>query len=97
MQHGETRTNKPPYQAIKTNYKLLRSKMRWISNSSTWNDPIDVAVKYNTEKDVELLDSNFDKFDLKFAFMFINKYIDSLCSQKNCHSRYAKRGLSFSI
>lgn len=43
MQHGETRTNKPPYQAIKTNYKLLRSKMRWISNSSTWNDPIDVT------------------------------------------------------
>lgn len=43
MQHGETRTNKPPYQAIKTNYKLLRSKMRWFSNSSTWNDPIDVT------------------------------------------------------
>lgn len=43
MQHGETRTNKPPYQAIKTNYKLLRSKMRWISNLSTWNDPIDVT------------------------------------------------------
>ena len=43
MQHGESRTNKPPYQAIKTNYKLLRSKMRWISNSSTWNDPIDVT------------------------------------------------------
>lgn len=43
MQHGETRTNKPPYQAIKTDYKLLRSKMRWISNLSTWNDPIDVT------------------------------------------------------
>lgn len=43
MQHGETRTNKPPYQAIKTNYKLLRSKMRWFSNSSTWDDPIDVT------------------------------------------------------
>lgn len=43
MQLGESRTNKPTYQAIKTNYKLLRSKMRWISNSSTWNDPIDVT------------------------------------------------------
>lgn len=88
MQRGESRTNKTPYQAIKTNYKLLRSKMRWFSNSSTWNDPIDVAVKYNIEKDVELLDSNFDKYALKFAFMFINKYIDSLCNKKNCHSRY---------
>lgn len=44
MQHGKSRTNKPPYQAIKTNYKLLRSKMRWFSNLSTWNDdPIDVT------------------------------------------------------
>ena len=50
MEHGESRTNKPPYQAIKTNYKLLRSKMRWFSNWSTWNDPIDVTVKYNIEK-----------------------------------------------
>lgn len=82
MQHGESRKNKPPYQVIKTNYKLLRSKMRWFSNSSTWNDPIDVTVKYNIEKDVELLDSNFDEYALKFAFMFINKYIDSLCNQK---------------
>lgn len=47
MQHGESRTNKPPYQAIKTNYKLLRSKMRWGSNSSTWSNPIDVARFYN--------------------------------------------------
>lgn len=88
MQHGESRKNKPPYQAIKTNYKLLRSKMRWFSNSSTWNDLIDVTVKYNIEKDVELLDSNFDEYALKLAFMFINKYIDSLCNQKNCHSKY---------
>ena len=71
-----------------TNYKLLRIKMRWFSNSSTWNDPIDVTVKYNIEKDVELLDSNFDEYALKFAFMFINKYIDSLCNQKNCQSKY---------
>lgn len=47
MQHGESRTNKPPYQAIKTNYKLLRSKMRCFSNLSTWNDPIDVTRFYN--------------------------------------------------
>lgn len=47
MQHRESRTNKPPYQAIKTNYKLLRSKMRWGSNLSTWDDPIDVTRFYN--------------------------------------------------
>lgn len=64
MQYGELRTKKTTYQTIKTNYKLLRSKMRWFSNSSTWNDPIDVTVKYNIEKDVELLDSNFDEYAL---------------------------------
>lgn len=47
MQHGESRINKPPYQAIKTNFKLLRSKMRWFSNSSTWSNPIDVTRFYN--------------------------------------------------
>lgn len=47
MQNGESRTNKPQYKAIKTNYKLLRSKMRWFSNSSTWSDPIDVTRFYN--------------------------------------------------
>ena len=47
MQHGESRRKKTPYQAIKTNYKLLRSKMRWFSNSSTWNDQIDVTRFYN--------------------------------------------------
>ena len=51
MQHGEPRTNKPPYQASKTNYKLLRSKMRWVSNSSTWNNPIDVTRFYNRIND----------------------------------------------
>lgn len=51
MQHGESRTNKPQYQASKTNYKLLRSKMRWVSNSSTWNNPIDVTRFYNRIND----------------------------------------------
>lgn len=50
MQHGESRRKKTPYQAIKTNYKLLRSKMRWFSNLSTWNDPIDVTRFYNRIK-----------------------------------------------
>lgn len=47
MQHGELRRKKTSYQTTKTNYKLLRSKMRWFSNSSTWNDPIDVTVMYS--------------------------------------------------
>lgn len=38
--------------------------MRWFSNSSKWDDPIDVTVKYNIEKDVELLDSIFDEYAL---------------------------------
>lgn len=54
MQHGESRINKPPYQAIKTNYKLLRSKMRWFSNSSTWSNPIDVKRFYSR------INGNFD-------------------------------------
>lgn len=47
MQYGELRTKKTTYQTIKTNYKLLRSKMRWFSNLSTWNGPIDVTRFYN--------------------------------------------------
>ena len=66
------------------NYNLdsLRNKKAWFSNPSAWNDPIDMTVKYNIEKDIKLLKDNFDYFVLKFAFSFINKYIESFCEQK---------------
>lgn len=67
MQHGESRTNKPPYQAIKTNYELLRSKMRWFSNSSTWSNPIDVTRFYNRingNYDLLIFDKTIDQGDV---------------------------------
>lgn len=67
MQHGESRTNKPPYQTIKTNYKLLRSKMRWFSNSSTWDDPNDVTRFYNRingNYDLLIYDKTIDQGDV---------------------------------
>lgn len=64
------------------NLSALRNRKAWFSNPSTWNDPIDVTVQYNIEKDLELLNENFDDYALKFAFSFINKYIDSFCEQK---------------
>lgn len=64
------------------NLNALKSRKAWFSNPSTWNDPIDVTVQYNIEKDIQLLDKNFDNYVLKFAFTFINKYIDSFCEQK---------------
>lgn len=64
------------------NLSALKNKQAWFSNPSTWNDPIDVTVQYNLEKDLKLLDETFDDYVLKFAFMFINQYIDSFCEQK---------------
>lgn len=64
------------------NLSALRNKKAWFSNPSTWNDPIDVTVQYNLEKDINRLDETFDDYVLKFAFMFINQYIDSFCEQK---------------
>lgn len=64
------------------NLSALKNKKAWFSNPSTWNDPIDVTVKYNIQKDLKLMDENFDSYVLKFAFSFINKYIESFCEQK---------------
>lgn len=67
MQHGESRTKKTTYQAIKTNYKLLRSKMRWVSNSSTWNNPIDLTRFYNRingNYDLLIYDKTIDQGDV---------------------------------
>lgn len=67
MQHGESRTKKTTYQAIKTNYKLLRSKMRWVLNSSTWNNPIDVTRFYNRingNYDLLIYDKTIDQGDV---------------------------------
>lgn len=64
------------------NLNALRNKKAWFSNPSTWNDPIDVTVQYNLEKDLKILEENFDDYALKFAFSFANKYIESFCKQK---------------
>lgn len=67
MKHGKSRTNKPPYQAIKTNYKLLRNKMRWGSNLSAWNNPIDVTRFYNRingNYDLLIYDKTIDQGDV---------------------------------
>lgn len=64
------------------NLKMLKNKTAWFSSPSTWNDPIDVTVSYDLEKDVQELEKNFDKYVFKFAFAFINKYIESFCNQK---------------
>lgn len=64
------------------NLSALKNKQAWFSNPSTWNDPIDVTARYNIEKDVKCLDESFDKYTIKFAAMFINKYIESFCEQK---------------
>lgn len=67
MQNGESRTKKTTYQAIKTNYKLLRSKMRWVSNSSTWNNPIDLTRFYNRingNYDLLIYDKTIDQGDV---------------------------------
>ena len=64
------------------NLKILKERKAWFSNPRTWNDPIDVTVLYNLEKEVQELEENFDNLVVKFAFSFINKYIESFCKQK---------------
>lgn len=64
------------------NLHALKNKKAWFSNPNTWNDQIDVTVIYNIEKDIEYLDKHFDEYVIKFAFAFINKYIESFCEQK---------------
>ncbi len=64
------------------NLNALKDRKAWFSNPNTWNDPIDVTVLYNLEKDVQYLDEHFDDYVVKFAFSFINKYIESFCEQK---------------
>lgn len=64
------------------NLSALKNRKAWFSNPSKWNDPLDATVKYNIEKDIKILDDNFDDYVLKFAFSFINKYIESFCEQK---------------
>lgn len=64
------------------NLLALKNKQAWFSNPSTWNDPIDVTVQYNFEKDLKLLDETFDDYVIKFASMIVNKYIEAFCEQK---------------
>lgn len=64
------------------NLNALKNKKAWFSNPNTWNDQIDVTVAYDIQKDIEYLDEHFDEYVLKFAFVFINQYIESFCEQK---------------
>lgn len=64
------------------NLNTLKDRKAWFSNPNTWNDPIDVTVLYDLENDVKYLDEHFDDYVVKFAFSFINKYIESFCEQK---------------
>lgn len=64
------------------NLDALKNKKAWFSDPNTWNDPIDVTVLYNLEEDIKYLDKHFDDYVIKFAFSFINKYIESFCKQK---------------
>lgn len=64
------------------NLAALKSRKAWFSNPNTWNDPIDVTVAYDLQRDIDYLREHFDDYVLKFAFSFINRYIESFCAQK---------------
>ena len=64
------------------NLNILREKKAWFSNPSTWNDPLDVTVSYDIEKDLQYIKENIDKIAINMAFHFINQYIESFCEQK---------------
>ena len=64
------------------NLNMLRKRSAWFSCPSTWNDPIDVTVSYDLERDSKILQEKMDEMVTKMAFAFINQYIESFCSQK---------------
>lgn len=64
------------------NLNMLRNRTAWFSCPSTWNDPIDVTVSYDLERDSKILQEQMDEIATKMAFTFINRYIESFCEQK---------------
>lgn len=64
------------------NLNMIRNRTAWFSCPSTWNDPIDVTVSYDLEKDFKMLKEKEDELATKMALTFINKYIESFCEQK---------------
>ena len=64
------------------NLAMLKNKTAWFSCPTTWNDPVDVTVSYDKEKDLCLLQEHIDSIVSKTAFSLINQYIDSFCEQK---------------
>ncbi len=63
------------------NVSALRSRKAWFSNPLTWNDDIDVTVKYNLHKENVFLKNNCDKFLIKFA----NSCFDNDALKSNKH------------
>lgn len=64
------------------NLAVLKNKTAWFSCPITWNDPIDVTVSYDMEKDNKLLQDHINQIVGKTAFSLVNRYIESFCEQK---------------
>lgn len=64
------------------NLAMLKNKTAWFSSPSTWNDPIDVTVLYDMEKDNKLLQEHINQIVGKTVFSLVNQYIESFCEQK---------------
>jgi hypothetical protein len=71
------------YRSFSTdNVNSFIQKKAWFSRPSAWNDPIDATVHYDLGKDIGDMNRNFDQLVLKFARLFIEKYMASYCEQK---------------
>lgn len=79
------------------NLNALKNKKAWFSDPNTWNDPVDVTVLYNLEEDIKHLDEHFDDYVVKFAFSFINKYIESFCEQKKFVTAEEVKSVYYSV
>ena len=64
------------------NLAVLKNKTAWFSCPITWNDPIDVTVSYDMEKDNKLLQDYINQIVGKTAFSLVNRYIESFCERK---------------
>ena len=54
------------------NFNTLRDKKAWFSSPSTWNDGIDVTVKYDLESDFRYIEEHYDEYVSEIALAMLH-------------------------
>ena len=71
------------------NLNIIREKKAWFSNPSSWNDPLDVTILYDLEKDIKYLNDNVVDISIKITYSIVKQYINSSFKEDDCISSEA--------